>query len=118
MLYYELQLYKDLTEFSKILNKRIKQLEIYYRRDSGDEMRKLLRELKFNIYTINSLPVQERKSSMDTLVRNLVKMKILIDDTVDNGGFKLTGRGNVVECIKQLSNITEQAVKWRNSTGR
>ena len=114
MLYFDLQIYKDVVELSKQLNTRIKQMDAYYRRDSGDEMRKLLREIKLNIYDINIHTDKEKLVYLNDLIRNFVRLKILMDDAIENGGFRITGKKNVVSCIKKLSDVTSQATKWRN----
>jgi hypothetical protein len=114
MLFYDLQIYKDLVELSKTLNVRIKQMDSYYRRDSGDEMRKLLRDIRFSVYEANCHPDEEKEKYITELIRKFVKLKILIDDAIENGGFKISGKKNVVICIKQLRNVTSQATKWKN----
>ena len=114
MLFYDLQIYKDVVELSKMLNRRIKQMDIYYRRDSGDEMRKLLRDIRFSIYEVNSHSDQDKEQYLIELIRKFVKLKILIDDAVENEALKISGKKNVVACIKQLRNVTSQAMKWKN----
>lgn len=114
MLFYDLQIYKDVVELSKMLNRRIKQMDIYYRRDSGDEMRKLLRDIRFSIYEVNSHSDQDKEQYLIELIRKFVKLKILIDDAVENEALKISGKKNVVACIKQLRNVTSQATKWKN----
>lgn len=114
MLFYDLQIYKDVVELSKMLNRRIKQMDIYYRRDSGDEMRKLLRDIRFSIYEVNSHSDQDKEQYLTELIRKFVKLKILIDDAVENEALKISGKKNVVACIKQLRNVTSQAMKWKN----
>ena len=114
MLFYDLQIYKDVVELSKMLNRRIKQMDIYYRRDSGDEMRKLLRDIRFSIYEVNSHSDKDKEQYLIELIRKFVKLKILIDDAVENEALKISGKKNVVACIKQLRNVTSQAMKWKN----
>ena len=114
MLFYDLQIYKDVVELSKMLNRRIKQMDIYYRRDSGDEMRKLLRDIRFSIYEVNSHSDQDKEQYLIELIRKFVKLKILIDDAVENEALKISGKKNVIACIKQLRNVTSQAMKWKN----
>lgn len=113
MLFYDLEIYKEVVEFSKTLNKRIKQMDAYYRRDVGDEMRKHLRKIRYNIYEINCHTDNEKLPYLDELIKKLVWMKILIDDAIENDALRLTGKKNVIICIKQLKEITSQATKWR-----
>ena len=89
-------------------------MDIYYRRDSGDEMRKLLRDIRFSIYEVNSHSDQDKEQYLIELIRKFVKLKILIDDAVENEALKISGKKNVVACIKQLRNVTSQAMKWKN----
>ena len=114
MLFYDLQIYKDMVELSKTLNLLIKQMDVYYRRDSGDEMRRLLRDIRFNIYEVNCHPDEEKEPYLSELIRKFVRLKILVDDAVENGGFRMTGKRNIVVCIKQLRNVTSQATKWKS----
>lgn len=60
MMYYDLEIYKKSVELSQLLNNRIKQMDSYYRRDGGDEMRKLLRDIRLTIYDINTHPDGEK----------------------------------------------------------
>ena len=115
MLFYDLQIYKDVVELSKMLNNRIKQMPVYHRRDSGDEMRRTLRNIKLIIYDVNTHNDKEKVEHLSRLQRELTWLKILIDDAIENGALKIDGKKNVVACIKQLSAVTTQATKWKNS---
>lgn len=90
----------------------------YYKYDDGDEMRKLLRQIRFNIYTINSHDDKEKYPYIVDLLNKLVMLKIIIDELIEDNVFKLVGKGNIVNDIKLLGKITLQATKWRNYTKR
>ena len=93
-------------------------MQRYYKYDDGDEMRKLLRQIRFNVYTINSHDDKEKYLYIVDLLNKLVMLKIIVDELIEDNVFKLVGKGNIVNDIKLLGKITLQATKWRNYTKR
>lgn len=71
-------------------------------------------DIRFSIYEVNSHSDQDKEQYLIELIRKFVKLKILIDDAVENEALKISGKKNVVACIKQLRNVTSQAMKWKN----
>lgn len=118
MLFHELTIYKDIIDLSKFLHKRINKMPRFYKFDIGEDMKKLIREIRYYIYLINSHEDKEKYPLICQLLNKLVFLKIMIDELVEDHIFVLNGKGNIIQAIKLLTEITTQATKWRNYTKR
>ena len=114
MLFHQLEIYKDIVDMSKILRKHIDKMPRYYKYDCGDEIRKLLRHIRYNVYLINSHCDNYKYDLICKLLDKIVLLKIIIDELIEDNIFLLSGKGNITNVIVLLTKVTKQATKWRN----
>ena len=114
MLFHQLEIYKDIFDMSKILHKHINKMPRYYKYDSGDEIRKLLRQIRYSVYLINSHSDKDKFELICHLLDKLVLLKIIIDELIEDKIFLFDGKGNIINIIILLTKITKQATKWKN----
>ena len=118
-LYNDLEIYKDTLVLSKYLRQRIYKLtNKYYKFGIGEEICCLLRSIKFQICRINARCNDKKLPYLIELTEQLHHLTILIEECVEDGIFKLNGKGNIIYATKLLMKIKKQTTLWRKSVER
>lgn len=86
----------------------------YYRFDVGDEIRRLLREIKYKISDINSSPNNCKLEKLVSLCSLLNHLEIALSDCIEEGSLSLKGRYNINLPLSRLANVKTQATNWEN----
>lgn len=115
-LYNDLEIYKDTLVLSKCLRQRIYKLtNKYYKFGIGEEICRLSRSIKFQICRINSRGNHNKLPYLVELTDQLHHLTILMEECVEDGIFKLNGKGNILYATKLLMKIKKQTTLWRKS---
>ena len=115
--YRELEIFKEFSDLSKELRKSIQQMKRYYRFDVGDEIRRLLRKIKYKISDISSSPNNCKLEKLVSLCSLLDHLEIALSDCIEEGSLSLKGRYNINLPMSRLANVKSQAANWRNYIG-
>ena len=115
-LYNDLEIYKDTLVLSKCLRQRIYKLtNKYYKFGIGEEICRLLRSIKFQICRINARSNDKKLPYLVELTEQLHHLSILIEECVEDGVLKLSGKGNILNAMKMLTKVKKQTTLWRKS---
>lgn len=112
--YRELEIFKEFSDLSRKLRESIQQMKRYYRFDVGDEIRRLLREIKYKISDINSSPNNCKLEKLVNLCSLLDHLEIALGDCIEEGSLSLKGRYNINLPLSRLMNVKTQATNWKN----
>lgn len=112
--YRELDIFKEFSDLSRELRESIQQMKRYYRFDIGDEIRRLLREIKYKISDINSSPNNCKLEKLVSLCSLLDHLEIALSDCIEEGSLSLKGRYNINLPLSRLVNVKTQATNWKN----
>ena len=112
--YRELDIFKEFSDLSRELRESIQQMKRYYRFDIGDEIRRLLREIKYKISDINSSPNKCKLEKLVSLCSLLDHLEIALSDCIEEGSLSLKGRYNINLPLSRLVNVKTQATNWKN----
>ena len=112
--YRELDIFKEFSDLSRELRESIQQMKRYYRFDVGDEIRRLLREIKYKISDINSIPNNCKLEKLVSLCSLLNHLEIALSDCIEEGSLSLKGRYNINLPLSRLANVKTQAINWKN----
>jgi len=113
----KLDCYKDLSQASLEINRAIHyDMPKEARYDIGDEIRKILRDMKYLIYLINSRNDVEKIPYFEQLVDNYNHIRILLDECIENGFLKIKGKFSMAQPIKRLISFGKQISKWQAYT--
>ena len=92
--YNELEIYTEISLMSKELRDSILQMKRYYRFDVGDEIRSLLRELKYLVSDIHQKPNTCKYLPLCELQSKLNHLEIALSDCLEDRALKLEGRSD------------------------
>lgn len=95
----KLDVYAKVSDMSKYLRKSIEQMPKYYRYDIGDEIKKLLRDIKFKAYLL------QWKDCSEELYFMLQHLKVLLDECIDDGILLMSGKYTIFEPRKILDYV-------------
>jgi hypothetical protein len=112
--YRELDIFKEFSDLSREPRESIQQMKRYYRFDVGDEIRRLLREIKYKISDINSSPNNCKLEKLVSLCSLLNHLEIALSDCIEEGSLSLKGRYNINLPLSRLANVKTQATNWEN----
>ena len=113
--YKELNIYSEVSFMSKELRTSIKQMSRYYRYDVGDEIREMLRQIKYVISDIHQLPNTEIKyNKICDLIDKLNHLDIALTDCIEDEALSLGGPHSIAIPLNRLRSVLEQADKWKN----
>ena len=112
--YRELDIFKEFSDLSREPRESIQQMKRYYRFGVGDEIRRLLREIKYKISDINSSPNNCKLEKLVSLCSLLNHLEIALSDCIEEGSLSLKGRYNINLPLSRLANVKTQATNWEN----
>lgn len=115
--YNELEIYTEISLMSKELRDSILQMKRYYRFDVGDEIRSLLRELKYLVSDIHQKPNTCKYLLLCELQSKLNHLEIALSDCLEDRALKLEGRYNISSPLSRLAIIKRQAESWKSYIG-
>lgn len=94
-----LDVYVKASDMSKYLRASIKRMPNYYRYDIGDEIKKLLRDIKFKALLLQYTDCKEELYFM------LLHLKLLLDECIDDGILPMKGPYTIYEPRKILDSL-------------
>lgn len=109
-----LQIYKDFTAMAKDLRRVIKRMPKEYKYDIGDEIKKLLRDMKYQIYIVNNSKNEGKPEQLRCFIDMYNHLRILLDECIEDGVLQVKGKMSIALVIKRLIDINSQAKKWKN----
>lgn len=111
----QLGVYKTLSDASREINNSIRyDMTKDAKCDIGDEIRKLMRDMKYDIYLINSRQGSEKKPYMRNLMDKSYHLSILLNECVDYGYLKIRGKYSIHNALKNMKDFSSQLVRWSN----
>lgn len=111
--YQELEIYTQISLMSKELRESILQMKRYYRFDVGDEIRGLLRSIKYTVSDIHRKPNNCKYPLICQLISQIDHLEIALSDCIEDGALWLDGRYNISMPLTRLDNIRNQAESWK-----
>lgn len=108
----DLSIYKELNELSKELRKRIRQMPKEYKFEIGNDMKKLLRRMRYQIYLINSHDNSVKPKFFHEFINMQVNLKIHLDECIEDNIFTFSGKFSIALPLKRLTEIRRQTKKW------
>ena len=113
--YTELEIFKEFSDLSRELRFSIKNhMKRYDKFDVGDEIKRLLRQIKFVISDANSLPNNCKLPKLEELCSLLKHLEISLSDCIEDGSLSLSGRFNINLPLSRLENVKNQANSWKD----
>lgn len=109
----KLEIYRQTSEMAKELKPSLKRMPREYKFDIGNEIKRLVRDMKYQIYLINVRPDNEKLPYLKTFIDMYNHLKILIDDCLEDNVLSLKGKYTIYSPLKRLKSIGEQANKWK-----
>ena len=108
-----LQIYKDFTAMAKDLRRVIKRMPKEYKYDIGDEIKKLLRDMKYQIYIVNNSKNEGKPEHLRCFIDMYNHLRILLEECIEDGVLQVKGKMSIALVIKRLIDINSQAKKWK-----
>lgn len=113
--YSELEIFSEASSMSAELRESIKQMSRYYRFDIGDELRKLLRQIKYLIADASGkIEIKSKYEAVQELLETISHIEIALQDCLEDNALSVSGRYNINQPLIRLSKIKDQATRWRN----
>lgn len=113
--YSELEIFSEASSMSAELRESIKQMSRYYRFDVGDELRKLLRQIKYLIADASGkIEIKGKYEEVQELLETISHIEIALQDCLEDNALSVSGRYNINQPLIRLSKIKDQATRWRN----
>lgn len=113
--YSELEIFSEASSMSAELRESIKQMSRYYRFDVGDELRKLLRQIKYLIADASGkIEIKGKYEAVQELLETISHIEIALQDCLEDSALSVSGRYNINQPLIRLSKIKDQATRWRN----
>lgn len=112
-LFNKLEIYRETNEMAKELKVSIRRMPREFKFDIGNEIKRLLRDMKYQIYLINVHSDEEKLSYIKDFIDMYNHLKILIDDCLEDDVLQLKGKYTIYSPLKRLKSIGEQANKWK-----
>ena len=113
--YSELEIFSEASSMSAELRESIKQMSRYYRFDVGDELRKLLRQIKYLIADASGkIEIKGKYEAVQELLETISHIEIALQDCLEDNALSVSGRYNINQPLIRLSKIKDQATRWRN----
>ena len=111
--YQELKIFKEFSDLSRELRFSIKQMKRCDKFDVGEDIKRQLRQIKYMISDINSMPNNCKLDKLSTLLSQLDHLEIAISDCVEDWSLSLYGRYNINLPLSRLENVKTQATNWK-----
>ena len=92
----KLDVFTKISDMSKYLRNSIKHMPKYYRYDIGDEIRKLLRDMKYKAFLLQS---EDCGKELYNMAQHL---KILLDECIEDQALLMKGPYTIFEPRKLL----------------
>lgn len=112
--YTELEIYTEAMQMSREIRESVKHMKRYYRFDVGDEIRQMLRDMKYIISDIHSKPNKCKYDPLCLLVDKINHLEIALTDCLEDEALSLRGRYNISLPLQRLDKIKSQAEHWKS----
>ena len=104
----DLGVYQETIEIGKSLKHVILTIPKDYRYDLGVEIKRLIRDIKYQIYLTNCRTDNEKIVYVDELQNMVNHLKILIDDGIEDNIFFFKGKNSIANALAHLKELTLQ----------
>lgn len=111
--YNELRIYTEVSLMAQELRFSIGQMKRCYRFDVGDEIRQILRQIKYTISDIHQKPNSCKYGGICDLINLINHLEIALNDCLEDNALSLSGRYNIFSPLQRLDSIKQQADDWR-----
>lgn len=113
--YSELEIFSEASLMSGELRESIQQMPRRFRFDVGDELRKLLRQVKYLIADASGkIELKGKYKATQELLETISHIEIALQDCIEDNALSMNGRYNINQPLLRLGKIKDQATRWRN----